>query len=244
MQERSQKMTASSVNRVYETVKDMSVGFEMRPGERINEVLLSEQLGASRTPLREALNRLVAENLLSFERGRGFFCRDLNPQEILDLYELRRVIEEAAVRRIAETGPAERLAGLMQFLKETGPDEGDRDVRELVRLDEHFHEALVDCAGNAEMTRTLRGLNERIRFVRWIDMENRRRETQGEHLALLQALLDGNRDLALQRLGSHIGKRQDQIMEVVRESLARIYLQPGSLNQKSGSGDLATRESK
>lgn len=220
-------MNVSSVDRVYETVKDMTVGFRIHPGSRINEVTLAKSLGASRTPLREALNRLVAENLLSFEKGRGFFCRALDAREIADLYELRHVIEEAAVRRVARLQPETELRALLGFLDETGPDGGDREVEALTRLDEHFHETLVGLSGNAEMTRTLRGLNERIRFIRWIDMGNRRRETQGEHRALVEALLDGDETLAVARLGAHIGKRREQIMDSVRESLARIYLQPG-----------------
>jgi DNA-binding GntR family transcriptional regulator len=221
-------MSASSVDRVYETVKDMTVGFRIQPGSRINEVSLARELGASRTPLREALNRLVAENLLSFEKGRGFFCRALDAQEIADLYELRHVIEEAAVRRVARLQPIAELKKLMAFLDETGPEAGDREIEQLTRLDEHFHETLVALSGNAEMARTLRGVNERIRFIRWIDMKNRRRETQGEHHDLVEALIAGDEALAVARLGAHIGKRRDQIMDSVRESLARIYLQPGA----------------
>lgn len=218
-------MSASSVDRVYETVKDLAVGFRIQPGSRINEVSLARELGASRTPLREALNRLVAENLLSFEKGRGFFCRALDPQEIADLYELRHVIEEAAIRRVARLKPVLELEKLLGFLDETGPDAGNRSIEELTTLDEHFHETLVGLSGNAEMTRTLRGVNERIRFVRWVDMRNRRRETQGEHHALIEALIAGDEEKAVARLGSHIGKRREQIMDSVRESLARIYLQ-------------------
>jgi DNA-binding GntR family transcriptional regulator len=67
----------SVVDRVYEQLKAMSVSFELKPGERLNEGKLAKRLGVSRTPLREALNRLNTEGFL----GKGFFCRELDAHE-------------------------------------------------------------------------------------------------------------------------------------------------------------------
>lgn len=64
---------ASSVDSIYQTVRAMAAAFEFKPEQRINESELSKNLGISRTPLREALNRLVAEGLLTAQEGRGFF---------------------------------------------------------------------------------------------------------------------------------------------------------------------------
>ena len=86
------------VNELYHQLKDIVVLYRIRPGERINELELAERFQISRTPLREALNRLAAENLLSFVPNHGFFVRQLDLQEIFDLYEVRAAIECAAVR--------------------------------------------------------------------------------------------------------------------------------------------------
>ncbi len=67
-------MSEGRVEALYNKLKDMAVDFRIRPGERINEVALARELDASRTPLREALNRLVAERLIDFNPGKGFFC--------------------------------------------------------------------------------------------------------------------------------------------------------------------------
>src|SRR6201987_1623649 len=69
----------SVVDRVYEQLKAMSVSFELKPGERLNEGEPAKRLGVSRTPLREALNRLNSEGFLRFPPGKGFFCRELRP---------------------------------------------------------------------------------------------------------------------------------------------------------------------
>ena len=81
---------ASNVDSIYQTVRAMAAAFEFKPEERINESDLSKRLGISRTPLREALNRLVAEGLLTVQEGRGFFCRSLVPEQIVHIYELRQ----------------------------------------------------------------------------------------------------------------------------------------------------------
>ena len=84
----------SIVDRVYEQLKAMAVSYEFKPGERLNEGELAKRLGVSRTPLREALNRLNTEGFLRFTPGKGFFCRELDAHEIFDLYELRKSIEK------------------------------------------------------------------------------------------------------------------------------------------------------
>ena len=92
-------MSEGRVEALYIRLKERAVNFEFRPGERINEGAIARELDASRTPLREALNRLVAERLIAFRPGQGFFCRALDSRTIFELYEMRAVIEVAAVRR-------------------------------------------------------------------------------------------------------------------------------------------------
>ncbi|MCB9948182.1 MAG: GntR family transcriptional regulator [Rhodospirillaceae bacterium] len=216
-------MQQGNVDRLYEAVRDMAIAFHFKPGERVNEVALARRLGVSRTPLREALNRLTAEGLLTIQPGRGFFCRTLDTDEIGDLYEVRLAIEEATVRRLCRSAPTPDLQRLRTFLLETGGDAGTRTVSELTALDETFHERLAELSGNAEMLRVLRNLNHRIRFVRWIHMEDRRSGTQADHQAILDAVLRGDEDGAVRLLQGHILRRRDQITAAVREGYARIY---------------------
>ena len=91
-------MTETRVADIYDQIKAKSAGFGIRPGTRINEGALARELNVSRTPVREALNRLVAEQLIDFRPGTGFFCRPLDPQDMFDLYEMRNIVETAAVR--------------------------------------------------------------------------------------------------------------------------------------------------
>jgi DNA-binding GntR family transcriptional regulator len=217
----------SVVDRVYADLKAMAVAYAFRPGERINEGRIATRLGVSRTPLREALNRLKTEGFLSFVPGRGFFCRELDPHEIFQLYELRKAIEVAAVPLAVARARDDEIAALSRFLDETGPDGEGRTATELAELDETFHHRLMSLARNDEMLRVLDNVNARIRFVRWIDMgSDARPKTQGEHRAVVEALAARDGPAAIAVLERHIDRRLDQITAAIREGLAQIYLQP------------------
>ena len=221
--------TSSVVDKVYDELKAMAINYALRPGERLNEIELSKRLGVSRTPLREALNRLSTEGFLRFIPGRGFYCRELNPKEIFDLFELRKAIEISGVRLSAHRAKAEQIEAIERFLEETGPEVGDRTTEQLVRLDETFHEKLMEMSGNAEMLHVLSNVNARIRFVRWIDMDPARRPmTQKEHRAVISALRCNDEQEAVNILDKHITRRLDQITSAIRTGIAHIYMGPSS----------------
>ncbi|UFN48557.1 GntR family transcriptional regulator [Roseomonas sp. OT10] len=203
----------------------MAVAYRLRPSERINEVELARQLGVSRTPLREALNRLAAEGFLAATANRGYTMLPLDPQRVLTLYDYRAILEVGALRLACERASDAELAELAAFAARSR-DEPDDDAHSLrlLSLDERFHEELARLSRNDEVLRALRSLNERIRFIRWIDMQNgRRATTQREHLRILHHLRAREADAAAALLQSHIARRLDQISEMIRTGFAEIY---------------------
>ncbi len=215
----------SSVDRVQQHLRAMAVAYAFKPGERINEGALARSLGVSRTPIREALNRLSIEGLLEVRAGRGFFCRGLNAKEIFDLYQLRAAIESAGLRLTVERIDTDSIRRLETFLRETGPDAGDRSTVELVQLDEEVHERLMEMSGNAEMLRVLKNVNDRIHFVRGIHMDDGDRPiTQREHLQVLRALRKRDATTAVDILANHIDRRLGEITAAIREGYSRIYM--------------------
>lgn len=217
--------SASIVDWVYGELKARAVSYALKPGWRLNEGEIARSLGVSRTPLREAMNRLASDGFLTFAPNRGFFRRPLDAREIFELYEMRQTIEVASARLAARRAQAGELDELEAFLAESAGAGEDRPVAELVAFDEGFHERLVRLTGNREMLAALRNINERIRFVRWIDMESeKRRTTQNEHARILGALRSGDADQAAALLDEHIDRRMDQIIAQVKEGYARIYV--------------------
>jgi DNA-binding GntR family transcriptional regulator len=218
------KSQAGFVDRLYQQLKTMAVNFELKPDQRVNESELAEKLGASRTPIREALNRLVAEGLLTFQPRKGFFCRPLQPKIIFDLYETRLAIEKETVRLACERSSQADVAALRASLEDVRPGKAQYEVEALVHSDEALHSGIARLSGNDELTRILGNIQEKIRFVRWIDMENRRQTTFGEHLAIVDAIYERDTVKALRLIGAHVERRSEQITAVVREGYSRIYI--------------------
>lgn len=217
----------SVVERVYDELKLMAMTYALKPGQRLNEIELSKQLGVSRTPLREALSRLNTEGFMRFTSGQGFYRRELDQNEVFDLYELRKAIEIHGLKLAIHHAKEEHIAALQTFLHETGPETGNRTPRELVSLDETFHERLMKMSENRELLRVLRNVNERIQFVRWIAMASGSRpRTQKEHLEVLVALRKRNQEQAVELLDRHISSRLETIVSAIKEAILQIYMGP------------------
>lgn len=205
-------------------LRDMAIAYELKPGERLSEIELAARLGVSRTPVREALARLVTDGFLE-PAPRGFVRRPLDVQETLDLYEARLAIERECLRLALERATPAEVEEARAFLARSRTVPPDTPVRELVALDEAFHLRIAGMARNAELRRMLANLNERIRFVRWLDMEAVGRDsTQREHQALLDALARGDAAAAAECLATHISLRREQVVDAITRGLARIYL--------------------
>ncbi|AOJ91576.1 GntR family transcriptional regulator [Burkholderia multivorans] len=219
------KRAGLTVNDLYEHLKEMAVLYTIRPGERVNELELAERFDVSRTPLREALNRLVAENLLTFVPNRGFFVRELNRQDIFDLFELRRSIEASAVQLAVERADVKDVRALRKFWKDTMKNKSAAPATQLVARDEEFHVRLVALSGNNEMVRTMYGINARIHFVRWIDLEQRGHDAFAEHLDILDAIEARDAKRCRELTETHITWRMEEIAKVVDAGVVRLFSQ-------------------
>jgi len=207
----------------------MAMTFEIRPGERVNEVELARSLNVSRTPLREALNRLMVEGFLTREPNRGFIRRPLAAKQVFDLYELRRALETSIVAIACERATDEGLAELERFVKASKDRPEDANASTLLTLDEEFHERLAALTRNDEMVHAVKSINARIHYFRWINMKNgRRRYTQQEHLRIVKALRARDVQAAQQLVQSHITSRLDHIVAVIRMGFAEIYMRDQS----------------
>ncbi len=214
----------SAADQAYEQLRKMAITYHFRPNERLNEVTLSKQLNVSRTPLREALNRLAMEGFLGSGPTRGFYCRPLDAKEIFDLYELRCELEVANVRLVCERASEAQLEELHNFVHTIGKKRAEMDVMDQLRIDEEFHERLSRLGGNGEVSRVLENINARIQFARWIDMEGRLSHTDTEHQELVALLRKRDADACADLMRDHISRRLDQIVEVIKEGFARIYM--------------------
>ena len=144
----------STANRVCDELRRLIVSGALEPGQRLNEADVAEQLGVSRSPVREALQRLVAERLLIAERNKSVTVKHFTDGDINEIYDARIAIESHAAVTVIAAGPqrvAETAALLENALQKlrTALDNGDHV--EIAEADLAFHQQLVRCGGNSRL---------------------------------------------------------------------------------------------
>jgi DNA-binding GntR family transcriptional regulator len=210
----------------YLELKAALFAFRLQPGERFSENAIAARLGMSRTPVRHALARLQREGYLAMDVRSGWSVRALDFEQFDHLYDLRLVLEAAAVRRLCEGFASGALDDLKDFWM-APPTDRVLDSQRVANMDEAFHMALVAAAGNPEMTRVHGDLTERIRILRRLDFGSAERVacTYDEHADILGAILCGRADQAAMLLRAHIEASKSEVRKI---TLHRLYLARGS----------------
>jgi DNA-binding GntR family transcriptional regulator len=202
--------------------------------ERLAEVSLAERLGASRTPVREALMRLEAEGLVIRRPKGGFYPRSPNLAGIRDLYELRRILELAALLRPGGHD-AELVRQVQADWVRLARDPPDPDPG-LVVIDESFHLRLAQAAGNPAIAEQLQVVGDRIRVVRMQNFVHRERVavTTEQHLAILDAVLAGAPERAARLMGAHLDEAMSLASERAARAIERMMTAGALLNAAVG----------
>ncbi len=222
--------SADSVEKVYEKVKLLAIDYQFRPGERVNEVELAAELGVSRTPVREALNRLAQEGFMNFVPNRGFYSRDLTPDGVRELYEVRMVIEQSTFRFACLRASDEDIArttAIWENVTLHPPELQDADYwARIAQVDELFHMEIARIARNTRLYEMLESLNSLSRFFRRIDLEApvRRNNAYDEHVEIIAALRARDINKGVRLMEQHISLSSEHAVAVTKEGLARIYL--------------------
>ncbi len=204
----------------------MAMNYRFRPGEPLNETELAASLGVSRTPLREVLNRLVAEGLLEFVPRRGFSGRPLDIKMVHDLYEMRCGLEMISAKLATERATDAELDELIAFWDEVALKFDTFSPIECVQHDEIFHEQIAMLSHNTELLHCLKIINARIHYLRLISMEKHhfRDNTCNEHQMILAAIKERNGESTANRMYAHVTMRQEQLVDVLKEGIARLYM--------------------
>ena len=178
------------------------------PGAQLHEVELALSLGVSRGPLREAMQRLVQEGLLNSVPHRGVFVVDLSEADLLDVFFVRTSIEEAAIRRLIETGnraaAAKALTAICERMERALRNE---DHGRASDLDFSFHRTLVDAAGSVRLSRTYTTVQAETRLClhRLMDGYRHRGDLASQHLRLADLIGSAPLEEILPELHRHFG---------------------------------------
>lgn len=183
------------------------------PGERLNEVALASALGISRGPLREAIQRLAGEGLLTIISHRGAFVRTFEPREIHELYDLRTAYEMYAARLVCVRATDDQLAGLAEFVSQTGEAmSGQGDGR--YPTDRDFHRRLISLADNTALQRAAAETQAQISLARSMSAKVavRAKAALDEHADIVASLQHRAADDAARFVQIHLDEARSSAM--------------------------------
>ena len=214
---------SSTVEALYSQLKQKIISFEFYPGTRITEQMLSEMFSVSRTPIRQALQRLEIEGFLSIRPKQGCFIRELDVNELMEYYDARIAIEllivESAVNSMSDRQ-------LDQMIAVWQPDIHDTELlagNDLGEKDESFHVGLALASDKPVLASILKNINHRIRVIRRLDLnsDNRSQRTYKEHLEILQFIKERDTSKAKQAMKRHIQRSREFAKTLTLTALAR-----------------------
>lgn len=219
---------SSRADHVYFSVRDDIFDMRLLPGDRMTEGSIADRFGVSRTPAREALQRLQSDGLMrGYVRG-GWEVVPIDFKRFEDLYEMRKLIETFSVTRLfgadgTLSATALQMLERLDRIWNVPRAQRVRDGREMVALDEAFHEALVLAAGNEELSAAMQRVTDRIRVVRRLDLVygDCIDDTYNEHIAILAAIRALAADRAVELLGRHIEGSRAEVRTLTSERLQR-----------------------
>lgn len=205
----------------YAHLREAILGGLLSPGTRILEAGLARELRVSRTPVREALQRLAQEGLVELSPGKGARVRMLSPAEVQEVYEVRALLESEAAALAAQRASAaelETLGGLLRTLEALPPE----DYTKQMQVDFAFHTALVEAAHHKTLARIYAGLRSSLvlarGFQRTLSQHPRTRE---QHWAILAALRARDPEQAARAARAHIHYFRDLVARSLLEA-ARV----------------------
>ncbi len=205
---------------LYELLWKKIVDQELRPGDGVVEAAIADETGVSRTPVREALQRLVQDGLLE-QRPRGVRVAMATPEATVDLYDYRAALETFAARRAAlrlPPGEIQRSLDEGEVLSaRLGAPGGRHDpqvAHDSMRQDLRLHHLLLRSAGNANILRAMAAIQARLSLfqVAGTRIPGRMEQTQQEHRAILQALLAQDAAGAGSAMAAHIEQVKAHIL--------------------------------
>jgi DNA-binding GntR family transcriptional regulator len=206
----------SQGERAYLLIRDQIVTLRLAPGSVIEEVRLRQELGLGRTPIREALQRLAHENLVTFVPHRGTFVSDINLTDLHRLTEVRTEMEGYAARLAAERATAPERTQMEALMTELRTID-EADTHNLMRLDQHTHRLVYQATRNAFLQAMLEesfNLSLRIWFL-GLDRGVRLKEAVEEHRQLLDAIVSREAARAESVMRQHVTGFEHAIRKVL-----------------------------
>ena len=204
--------------RVHETVKQRIINQDLKPGEPINERILSKELKTSKTPIREAIQQLEKEGFVENIPGRGNFVSRISIQDVRETFEIREILEGEAIKRAALRHNPEKLEAIRRaFESSEGSSQGSPSRR--FRSGDQIHAFIFESIGNQRLMAIYRRLQDHIvrhRIHFFSDPhEGRPEESFKEHMEILEALASQDPARCERAIKTHLKNSLDYIKSII-----------------------------
>ncbi|HEY8344512.1 MAG TPA: GntR family transcriptional regulator [Bacillota bacterium] len=202
-------------DKAYKMIKDMIINCQLTPGEPISEIDLMKTVGASRTPIREALNKLEHENLVIIYPKRGVFVTGISIKDIIDIYTIREVVEPLAAKLATSNID---LKELDRFYKIYADPEHQYTLEEHIKVDRDFHSLVARSTNNQLLEQILLRIydqNSRIRILSKLRVKERHEEARQEHFELVKGFMDRDAERVEEVMKRHIANGKKTALKIV-----------------------------
>jgi DNA-binding GntR family transcriptional regulator len=208
----------TAVDHAYEMIWRQLIRGERQPGDRLTDTELASQLGLSRTPVRQALHRLALEDLIRLDARRGFSVRAFSANDVIEIYQVRAVLEVLALRLSAPRFTREQIQEQLEVLHRVRAalrsERDDHSVLLHLEADLNFHNLLIQTSGNGRLIRLLAGLRSQQSLFQYWDTSypERNEAAADEHEVILRALAEGDTANAEVLLEQHIVNARTRVL--------------------------------
>ncbi|MDR3471082.1 MAG: GntR family transcriptional regulator [Devosia sp.] len=189
---------------VTSAIRDRIMSGDIALGTRLVEGRLSEELGVSRMPVREALRELASEGIVTIEPRRGASVTTYTEEQKREMIEVRATLEALNAKLAAKRHDPEQIAELERVLEEGARISENGGLREFIEQNDRFHEALANVGGNSVLQDMIRSLRDRTAMLFAPVARIRARENWDEHASILRAVIDGDAELAALLAARHV----------------------------------------
>lgn len=204
---------------VFETLREAIINGSLKPGERMMEIQLAEELGVSRTPVREAIRKLELEGFVVMVPRKGAYVAGISMKDIADVFEIRAALEGMVAALAAERITDEELEHLERHLVKIAECIEANNLKALVETDTEFHDTLYKACRNERLVQIVSHLREQIQRFRTTSLSSpgRMKFALEEHKKIVEAVSDRNVEVARALAIEHIENAENSMLETLRE---------------------------
>ncbi len=205
---------------IFNSIREAIILGELKPGERLMEVQLAEKMGVSRTPIREAIRKLELEGLVVMVPRKGAYVADLTKKDIIDVLEVRAVMDGLATQLAAERITESEIKELNKITEQFSLCVEKNNLQGIIKKDIEFHDLIYKASRNEKLSQINNNIQEMIYRFRVVYLKNYNpfRDVSKEHSRIVEAITEHNSTEAQKWAVMHIKNQEYTIIKELKDS--------------------------